>query len=206
MKALALVVGLAACSEPQVVVGQLQELTSLKAIADRDLDLLFVVDNSASMIDNQAALAASFPKMMDVLAEVDGGLPNLHIGIVTSDMGTKGSQVDGPGADGRRRRIPAAARARGDNGLLQHAGLAAAYIEDVANPDGTRQRNYTGELRDVFTTAALVGDRRLRLRAAPRGHARGPRESRERGLPARRREPRGRRSSPTRTTARCSIP
>ncbi len=156
MKALALVV-LAACSEPVVVVGQLQEMASLKAVPDRDLDILFVVDNSESMLDNQAALAASFPKMMDVLAQLDGGLPNLHIGVVTSDMGTKGSQVDLPGpvvgvvGSG-------GCGGTGDNGILQHTGLAAPYIEDLANDDGSRQRNYTGALRDVFTTAAMVGN------------------------------------------------
>ncbi len=150
MKALALLC-LAACSEPQVVVGELQEMASWKAIPNRDLDILFVVDNSASMADKQAALAQSFPQMMDVLAQVDGGLPNLHIGIVTSDMGTKGSRVAAPG--------PAVGNCAGfgDNGLLQHAGLDAAYISDIANPDGSRNRNYTGELRDVFETAALVG-------------------------------------------------
>ena len=152
-----LLLSLVGCSEPGVVVGQLAEVASLKAHPNRNLDLLFVVDNSPSMLDNQAALAASFPRMIDVLAELDGGLPNLHIGIVTSDMGTKGSAIEQPGAPlgtpGQ-----GGCSGTGDNGLLQHAGLAAPYIEDLANPDGTRTRNYTGALRDVFATAALVGD------------------------------------------------
>ena len=60
---------LAACNESHVVVGDLQEVTSLKAIPNRNLDILFVVDNSPSMADKQAALAANFPKMMDVLGQ-----------------------------------------------------------------------------------------------------------------------------------------
>ena len=154
MKALALAL-LAACSDPGVVVGELHEVASLKARPNRNLDLLFVVDNSPSMADNQAALAASFPKMVDVLAQLDGGLPNLHIGIVTSDMGTKGSAVAMPGPSIGSG--PGSCTGAGDNGALQHAGLDAPYIEDIANADGSRQRNYTGELRDVFATAALVG-------------------------------------------------
>ena len=156
MRAVLLLLGLVACSEPGIVVGQLAEVASLKARPNRNLDLLFVVDNSPSMADNQVALAASFPRMVDVLEELDGGLPNLHIGIVTSDMGTQGSAVATPGPSIGAG--PGACSGTGDNGLLQHAGLAAPYIEDLGNPDGSRQRNYTGALRDVFATAALVGD------------------------------------------------
>ena len=52
-------------------------------------DLLFVVDNSESMADEQAALAASFSEMMDVLAPQD---TSYRIGIVSTDA--HGFQTD----------------------------------------------------------------------------------------------------------------
>ena len=85
-----LVIFLVACTSRDVIVGDLQEVTALKAVPDRDLDILFVVDNSPSMIEEQQALATSFPRMIDALATLDDGLPNLHIGVVTSDLGTSG--------------------------------------------------------------------------------------------------------------------
>src|SRR5215475_3220145 len=57
---------------------------------NRDLDLLFLIDDSPSMADKQANLADNFPKFIDVLSSIQGGLPNVHIGVATSDMGTQG--------------------------------------------------------------------------------------------------------------------
>src|SRR5258706_11991035 len=90
------VLATAACSDTAIVVGGLQEVTSMRASMNRDLDILFVVDSSPSMTDKQASLAQNFPRMMDVLAQLDGGLPNLHIGVVTSDMGPNGGPATCP--------------------------------------------------------------------------------------------------------------
>ena len=148
---------LAACADRTIVVGDLQEVSSFKAIPNPNLDLLFVVDNSASMSPHQQALAASFPNMMDVLSELDGGLPNLHIGVITSDLGMSATRTPPgppftPGSND--------CTLSGDDGLLQHAAapeLAGMFISDVADATGARVRNYTGELRDVFSKIALVG-------------------------------------------------
>lgn len=146
LAALAGLAAVAACHASVVVVGELEEITALRAIPNPDLDLLFVLDNTVSMTQNQASLAANFPRMMEVLEHLDGGLPNLHIGVITADLGTLASGADQPG--------PAAGgcEGRGDDGLLQATApqLAGSFISDVAAPDGTRLRNYTGELRDVF--------------------------------------------------------
>jgi len=146
---------LAACSEPGLVVGDLEEVTVLKAIPNRDLDILFVIDDSASMADEQAALAAAFPQMIDVLGQVDGGLPNLHIGVITSDMGTSttagtiGPSVGSAGSGG--------CSGTGDGGVLQTvSAMTDRFLSDV-DDQGTRVRNFTGELRDVFGELAQVG-------------------------------------------------
>ena len=158
LAALAVLAALAACNPATIVVGELQEITSLKAIPNRKLDLLFVIDNSPSMLDKQRALAESFPAMIEVLERADGGLPDLHIGVITSDMGTfaAGSPTPAPavgqlGSGG--------CAGSGDGGALRigAAGLPEPFLSDVANPDGSRVRNYAGELRDAFTQIASVG-------------------------------------------------
>ncbi len=146
----------AACHDSAIVVGGLYEVSRMRAMQNPNLDILFVIDDSPSMADKQAALAAAFPRMIDVLAQLDGGLPNLHIGVVTSDMGTSASDSATPG--------PAIGQVgsggcsgRGDDGRLQTiAGMNATFLSDIAS-NGTRERNYTGELRDLFGQLARVG-------------------------------------------------
>ena len=153
---LAAALALAACHDA-IVVGGLQEVAAVRSIPNRDLDILFVVDSSASTGDKQAALAAAFPRMMDVLSQVDGGLPNLHIGVVTTDMGTSSSgdavpapAIGQPGAGG--------CTGRGDDGVLKRtATMTQSFLSDVEGPGGTRERNYTGTLREVFGALAQVG-------------------------------------------------
>jgi hypothetical protein len=84
------------------------------------VDLLFMVDNSNSMAEEQASLAASFPRMLDVLTagDLDGdgaadfpAVTDMHVGVVTSDMGTGGARVPtcnepSYGDDGILRRTP----------------------------------------------------------------------------------------------------
>src|SRR5947207_6722936 len=59
------------------------EAKDIPVVINRDLDLLFVIDDSPSMADKQANLAANFPQFMKVLSSIPGGLPNVHIGVVT---------------------------------------------------------------------------------------------------------------------------
>lgn len=49
------------------------------------IDLLFVVDNSASMGDNQVSLAASFPGFVSAMRQRLAFADSYHIGVVTSD-------------------------------------------------------------------------------------------------------------------------
>jgi hypothetical protein len=149
------VAALAACNS-SVVVGDLEEITTLRAVNNPNLDILFVVDNSASMTEQQASLAANFTRMIDVLEQLDGPLPNLHIGVVSSDMGTSAAFTQpGPsiGVIGQ-----GGCTGYGDNGALHGGSLVTGnFISDVARSDGTRATNYTGALRDAFTQIATVG-------------------------------------------------
>jgi hypothetical protein len=156
MHRFALFAALAACNTQDVVVGNLQEVATIKAIPNRDLDILFVVDSSGSMTDHQIELALNFPLMMDALGQLESGLPNLHIGVVTSDMGTQGSNgavgpaIGAPGAGG-------CADVGDDGDLIGSAFMNDRYIIDIDDGAGGRTTNYSSGLRDVFANIAQVG-------------------------------------------------
>jgi hypothetical protein len=147
----------ASCSRTTTVdVGPANTLS--KRISNtRDLDLLFVIDDSNSTLDKQTVFNANFPAFISALDAFPGGRPNVHIGVVTStvDIGATGfanNTVGCPSPD------------PSEDGLLQNqprvAGCSAPtgqYISDIANPDGTRATNYTGTLADAFSCIAAVG-------------------------------------------------
>jgi hypothetical protein len=126
------------------------------ARASREVDLLFLVDDSASMTDKQAHLATSFGPFVASLGEIAGGLPSLHVGVVTSDMGTKGFDDAAPGPP-----VGPAGNSGcmglGKDGALQLFGAPVTggrFLSDVVGPSGERVRNYTGELSDAFAKIA----------------------------------------------------
>jgi hypothetical protein len=128
-----------------------EELKDIPVEINRDIDILFVIDNSGSMAEEQASLTANFSRFINVLQNIDGGLPNVHIGVVSSDLGAGPFNIAG-------------CTGSGDNGTLQSAPRvpgcsppSGAFIRDVAMPDGTRSTNYTGTLADTFTCIARLG-------------------------------------------------
>jgi hypothetical protein len=134
------------------------EAKDIPITVNRDLDLLFLVDDSPSMADKQANLAANFSKFIDVLSTITGGLPNIHIAVVTSDMGTHGA--DGKTAPGIGTLGQGGCNGTGKDGTMQLFGAPVSggpFISDIAQPDGSRQKNYTGKLVDAFATMAKAG-------------------------------------------------
>ena len=61
--------------------------------ATRDVDMLFVIDNSGSMAGGQTNARISFPALTASLRSGSGGLPNLHLGVTTTDLGTGTFQI-----------------------------------------------------------------------------------------------------------------
>lgn len=60
------------------------------------VDLLFVIDNSNSMVDNQSRFAAQLNVLLDALTRADstgGALRDMHVGVVSTDLGTPGVVV-----------------------------------------------------------------------------------------------------------------
>jgi hypothetical protein len=94
--------------------------------SNRDVDILFLIDNSDSMRDKQANLNLNFQYFIDVLQNIPGGLPNVHLGVASSDVTIVGCN------------------SLGDNGLLQNTprGVCTAsltnprdrFISDIEDP------------------------------------------------------------------------
>ena len=109
----------------------------------RDLDILYVFDNSSDR-GRYDQMASQLADLQTRLLEVDGQLPSLHVGLVTTDLGTRGTEDV----------LPAPAfgncAGNGDNGRLVafDSGVPdGSFLEDFRGPDGTRIRNYkSGDL------------------------------------------------------------
>jgi hypothetical protein len=149
----------AACPSPRLITEidpgpSAEGKSDIPVTTNRNIDILFVIDNSDSMKDKQDTLAANFPAFIQILETIQGGLPDVHIGVVTSDVGIypySGFNCNGVGDDGILR-----------NASDQHGPCPALganhYIEDLANPvTGQRDTNYSGALADVFSCIARQG-------------------------------------------------
>jgi len=60
---------------------------------NRDIDLLFVVDNSGSMAYGQTNARVGFEALTASLSNMPAGLPNLHVGVTSTDLGTGMFQI-----------------------------------------------------------------------------------------------------------------
>jgi len=152
---------------------------------DRDVDILFVVDDSRSMQDEQERLSENFESLMTTLKRTRGGLPNVHIGVTSTDIGAPGTCV-GEGRNGALQRNDCTALASGNyiidteptgcdvdktlddqTGALTQCGANNCTPDHCAEP-GTdlvvdelgcpRCRNYTdSSLEDLFKCMAKLG-------------------------------------------------
>ena len=124
--------------------------TGTLQLTQAPVDVLFVIDDSSGMKPAQNKLLQSFHTFVSRLQDPPG-LPNLHVAVVSSDMGA---------GDGT---VPTCNAERGKKGIFQHTARGAcadttlkggaAYIE---NANGVA--NYTGNIEDVFACIAALGD------------------------------------------------
>lgn len=116
----------------------------------RMLDLLFVIDNSGSMKEEQENLRKNFPAMIESLRRLPGGLPDLHLAVISSDVGAGGTAIPGN---------PACNRPGGDRGAFQTK--RACGLQEGANflkaYNNGSQKNFEGSLEDVFGCMADLG-------------------------------------------------
>ena len=137
---------------------------------------LFVIDDSSGTADKQKALVAGFPSLTKALQANAGRLPNLRVGVVSSNLGAPASRL--------------AECAASDRALLQSpaAGCESAAAGPMLESlEGGTRNNFSGTIADAFGCVGRAGEHRLRLRATPGlCPARAGRQSttRERGLSA----------------------
>ena len=132
---------------------------------NRNVDLLFMVDNSSSMRPLQNNLRANFPTFMQRLMEPPG-LPNIHVAVVSSDMGAFNPAAGNEAISGCT--TTASPGYAGNNGVFQYTapppetgqaacatGLdpSAHFISDIGGV-----KNYSGDLANVFSCIAALGD------------------------------------------------
>jgi hypothetical protein len=124
---------------------------------NRKLDLLFMIDDSASMQPLQSRLAKNLPVLVQRLTALPGGLPDIHIAVVSSS-----SQA------GDLTSVEACAPGNVPNGSFRHAfnptGIANHPECAGLTLDGTFIKaeagappNFTGRIEDVFSCIALLG-------------------------------------------------
>ncbi|HEY5926478.1 MAG TPA: hypothetical protein VIV11_32550 [Kofleriaceae bacterium] len=123
--------------------------------AANDVDVLFVIDDSPSGGgDLQLAWQQAFPTFLQALGPID--LPSVHIGVVSSDLGTKGAEdaAPGPGIGSG----PGSCSGVGKDAALQTSTLMTGeFIADTDSGGGNRAKNYTGTLADAFTSISSLG-------------------------------------------------
>lgn len=118
----------------------------------RDLDILFVIDKSNSMRDEQQSLAAWSQDALFGILKTRALEPfSLHVGVVSSDMGANGYSVtncSNAGDNGRMSNEPQV------EGCL---GPSDRYIVNVLDDDGQRRANHPGTVADAFSCIAQLG-------------------------------------------------
>jgi len=124
----------------------IQSMGQVPVVLMRQLDLLFMVDNSPSMKPKQDKMRDQFPQLIEALRDpTDQSLPDLRIAIVDSDLGS------GAGASIR---CPADATGiYGDMGKFQMRGAATCGANSDAQwLEFTKGSpvNFKGELKEVF--------------------------------------------------------
>jgi hypothetical protein len=113
------------------------------------LDLLFMVDDSPSMAEEQSNLARNFPRLIEALGKMPTGFPDLHLGVVSSNMGAGLLVGSGP-----------CASLQGKGGLLQigdDCGLDTSRGRFLMAPGDGSPGNYRGDIADVFACLAKLG-------------------------------------------------
>jgi hypothetical protein len=122
----------------------------LPVLRSKGLDILFVIDTSSSMAQEQASLVQNFDRFMAVLGDLPGA-SSLHIGVVSTDLGAGPHGISG-------------CDEQGQGGVLQSTPRVPdcpapqdAFLREVRRLDGTVERNFEGELAEAFSCIARLG-------------------------------------------------
>jgi len=132
---------------------------------NNEIDILFMIDNSSSMTPMQGKLYDQLPNFMNVLEGIPNK-PNLHVAVVSSDMGAPSDTDIGcsTGDQGFFQSKPRSDSKLNPPVVCTDSTLSVppaapdnenTYISD----DGAGDKNYTdANIADVFQCIALLGD------------------------------------------------
>ena len=127
--AIALGMTAASCAQPGVDPPAAPTTAALTAAATStspgDLDVLFMIDNSSSMTVMQQKLGTQIPGFVTALQNLPGGLPNIHIAVVSSDLGAPGDATSSIGCT-----------LLGDDGTFRTGSSKAGSVEQHPGLDG----------------------------------------------------------------------
>jgi MYXO-CTERM domain-containing protein len=115
------------------------------------IDVLFVIDDSATMQTKQSAFLAGFYHWLTSVDALPWGRPDLHLGVVSTDLGIGPYSFDtctGVGKDGL---LQATAQIDGCTPPTDR------WISDEVGASGQRVTNYTAPLPQTFNCIALLG-------------------------------------------------
>jgi hypothetical protein len=126
--------------------------TNFTQKVNNEIDILFMIDSSSSMTSMQQKLLTQLPLFMQVLQNLPGGLPSLHVAVVSENMGAPSDVQSSIGCtaigdDGNFHYLP--------EGTCTATTLTAGdtYISDV-----DMMPNFTDPIGTVFQCIALLGD------------------------------------------------
>jgi hypothetical protein len=119
---------------------------------DRNVDVVFMVDDSTSMVPLQNKLTAAFPSYIAALKALPGGLPDIHIGVISSTLGAGREATISQCAPGGDQGIFHAKPLGGTPCTLASLNAGQNFISNVAG-----QPNFTGDISNVFACIALLG-------------------------------------------------
>jgi hypothetical protein len=114
-----------------------------------------MIDNSPSMAPKQDKLKAQFPNLIAALKDpTTGALPDLHVAIITSDLGTGGAYPNGScGPNSNNGNSP-----YGDQGKFRMINAPACGVTDPNAQflvyEGGKPMNFTGDINTVFACLA----------------------------------------------------
>ena len=98
------------------------------------IDILFVIDNSGTMAQEQTNLLSNFPKFISAIEAITPPIKSYHVGVISTDIGAGGTK-------------PSGCTLNGDEGKLMHkptgTGCAAAYPSYLTGPSATIAKDFS---------------------------------------------------------------
>ena len=137
---------------------------------EKDIDILFVIDNSGSMKEEQDNLAKNFPRLVDALRNPklgpDGSgkpcgagntsgckIPNVRIGVVSTDLGVPVAGIDGCSGAGDGARLLSQPR----GGCVGPSDPYISYVDGKTNVDAPAIADPIERVKQAFSCIARLG-------------------------------------------------